>query len=248
MNNIRTVSDTKKTFYSIHTRPISSIYSRVVEELMVEMHLVSVNADFAYNPFYALGVVTAFDRFMQGYVSETDKESIFSALIQATDDDPQKYRADAKRLEHFAKEMSSSELVSWLSLQSDVASATLGDRHDNNFDLQECLKAIANNPKFKYSRLFAIGLFSLLELAAPELIKNESQRVEAFKKISTALNLPEEKLLKDLALYRDNLQKIGQARRVMEDALQAGRKKREQRANEKASVATPPNSSSENIN
>ena len=240
MNNIRTVSDTKKTFYSIHTRPISSIYSRVVEELMVEMHLVSVNVDFAYNPFYALGVVTAFDRFMQGYASETDKESIFSALIKAQEDEPEKYRADAKRLENFAKEMSSEEMVSWLSLDS--------ERQDNNSDLQECLKAIAHNPKFKYSRLFAIGLFSLLELADPELVKNESQRVEAFKKISTALNLPEEKLLKDLALYRDNLEKISQARRVLEDALEAGRKKREQKANEKEAVATPPNSSSENSN
>ena len=238
MNNIRTVSDTKKTFYSIHTRPINSIYSRVVEELMVEMHLVSVNVDFAYNPFYALGVVTAFDRFMQGYVSDTDKESIFSALIKAQEDDPQKYRADAQRLENFAKEMSSSEeMISWLSLES--------EGHDNNSDLQECLKAIAHNPKFKYSRLFAIGLYSLLELADPELVKNESQRVEAFKKISTALNLPEEKLLKDLALYRDNLEKIVQTRRVIEEALQAGRKKREQNANEKGAVATPPNSSSE---
>lgn len=238
MNNIRTVSDTKKTFYSIHTRPINSIYSRVVEELMVEMHLVSVNVDFAYNPFYALGVVTAFDRFMQGYVSDTDKESIFSALIKAQEDDPQKYRADAQRLENFAKEMSSSEeMISWLSLES--------ERHDNNSDLQECLKAIAHNPKFKYSRLFAIGLYSLLELADPELVKNESQRVEAFKKISTALNLPEEKLLKDLALYRDNLEKIVQTRRVIEEALQAGRKKREQNANEKGAVATPPNNSSE---
>lgn len=240
MNNIRTVSDTKKTFYSIHTRPINSIYSRVVEELMVEMHLVSVNVDFAYNPFYALGVVTAFDRFMQGYASETDKESIFSALIKAQEDEPEKYRADAKRLENFAKEMSSEKMVSWLSLDS--------EGQDNNSDLQESLKAIAHNPKFKYSRLFAIGLFSLLELADPELVKNESQRVEAFKKISTALNLPEEKLLKDLALYRDNLEKIGQARRVLEDALEAGRKKREQKANEKEALATPPNSSSENSN
>jgi len=235
VNNIRTVSDTKKTFYSIHTRPINSIYSRVVEELMVEMHLVSVNVNFVYDPFYALGVVTAFYRFMQGYSPETDKESIFSALVQAQANDPTKYRADAKKLEELAKEISASELVSWLSL----ADGNIGHRYP---DLQESLKAIANNPKFKYSRLFAIGLFSLLELSEPELVTNESRRVDALKKISTALNLPEEKLLKDLDLYRDNLEKIGQARRAMEDTLQAARKKREQRASEKAAVVTPPNS------
>ncbi|HAX86545.1 MAG TPA: photosystem II biogenesis protein Psp29, partial [Cyanobacteria bacterium UBA11370] len=66
MNNVRTVSDTKRDFYNCHTRPINSIYRRVVEELMVEMHLLSVNVDFRYDPIYALGVVTSFNRFMQG--------------------------------------------------------------------------------------------------------------------------------------------------------------------------------------
>ncbi|MFM8003381.1 MAG: photosystem II biogenesis protein Psp29, partial [Dolichospermum sp.] len=49
VNNVRTVSDTKKTFYTLHTRPINTIYRRVVEELMVEMHLLSVNVDFSYD-------------------------------------------------------------------------------------------------------------------------------------------------------------------------------------------------------
>ncbi|MER3587246.1 MAG: photosystem II biogenesis protein Psp29, partial [Mastigocladus sp. ERB_26_1] len=77
MNNVRTVSDTKRTFHSLHTRPINTIYRRVVEELMVEMHLLAVNVDFSYNPIFALGVVTSFDRFMQGYQPESDRESIF---------------------------------------------------------------------------------------------------------------------------------------------------------------------------
>ena len=63
MSNVRTVSDTKRSFYALHTRPISSIYRRVVEELMVEMHLLSVNVDFSYDSIYALGVVTTFDRY-----------------------------------------------------------------------------------------------------------------------------------------------------------------------------------------
>ena len=231
MNNTSTVSDTKKAFYSIHTRPINSIYSRVVEELIVEMHLISVNVDFSYDPFYGLGVVTAFDSFMEGYSPEADKESIFQALLKALGEEAEKYRSDGKRLEDLAKGMSASEVVLWLSLSA---------QNYNAGDLQDSLKAIANNPKFKYSRLFAIGLFSFLELAAPELVKDEARRVEALKKVSQALNLPEEKLLKDLELYRDNLDKITQAKRVMEDTLQAARKKREERAQEKGAIATPP--------
>jgi len=41
VNNVRTVSDTKRAFYTLHTRPINTIYRRVVEELIVEMHLLS---------------------------------------------------------------------------------------------------------------------------------------------------------------------------------------------------------------
>ncbi|PSB35518.1 photosystem II biogenesis protein Psp29 [Chlorogloea sp. CCALA 695] len=223
MNTVRTVSDTKRSFYSTHTRPINTIYRRVVEELMVETHLLSVNADFSYNPIYALGFVTAYERFMQGYQPERDKESIFQALCQAINTDPDKHRQDAERLGNFAKGLSSQDLTAWLSGEKPV---------DGYSDLQEQIKEIANNPKFKYSRLFAIGVFSLLELSDPELVKDETKREEAFKQISSSLHLPEDKLNKDLDLYRGNVEKMNQALIVMEDMLAAERKKRQRKADE----------------
>ncbi len=60
MNNVRTVSETKRAFYGQHTRPINALYRRVVEELMVEMHLLLVNVEFEYDSIYALGVVSVF--------------------------------------------------------------------------------------------------------------------------------------------------------------------------------------------
>lgn len=235
MNNVRTVSDTKRTFYNTHTRPINSIYRRVVEELMVEMHLLSVNVDFHYDPIYALGVVTAFDRFMQGYRPEKDKTSIFDALCQSVGHDPQTYQQDAQQLRELAGHLSVNDLVSNIK-QSD--SATDG--------LQEHLKAIATNPSFKYSRLFAIGLYSLLEIVDPEMVKDEKRRVETLKQFCEALKLPEEKLQKDLELYRSNLEKVAQAQIVMEDILKADRKKREQRAQDKDAVVVPPSSQESN--
>jgi photosystem II biogenesis protein Psp29 len=229
VNNVRTVSDTKRAFYTIHTRPINSIYRRVVEELMVEMHLLAVNVDFVYDPIYALGVVTSFHRFMQGYRPEQDVASIFDGLCKAIQDDPNRYRRDAERLEALAKRLSSQELIAWLEQSLPVPDAT---------DLQNQVKAIAHNPKFKYSRLFAIGLFTLLELSDPNLVKEESRRTETLQKICTALNLPEDKLQKDLDLYRSNLEKMAQARIVMEDALRAERKKREEREKAKSAAAS----------
>lgn len=231
MNNFRTVSDTKRDFYTYHTRPINSIYRRVVEELLVEMHLLSVNVDFHYDPIYALGVITSFDRFMQGYQPEADKEPIFTALIKAVEGNVEQYRQDAQALEGLAKSLSGQDLIERLK------SPTPGsDPHQ----LNNAIEAIANNPKFKYSRLFAIGLYTLIETADPELIKDEKQRLEVFKAICEALHLPLEKLQKDLDLYRSNLEKLSQIRTVLEDALNADRKKREKRAADKAVVDSQP--------
>jgi len=231
VNNVRTVSDTKRDFYIHHTRPINSIYRRVVEELMVEMHLLSVNVNFRYDPIYALGVVTSFERFMQGYRPDRDKDSIFKALCQAVGEDLQQYQQDAERMQALAKHFSSKELIAWMQSPTPVEGAG---------NIQESLQAIAHNQEFKYSRLFGIGLFTLLELADPELVKDEKQRDEALNQICESLHLPGDKLQKDLDLYRNNLEKVAQIQLVMEDTLKAERKKREQRAQEKGVAVAPP--------
>ena len=237
MNNLRTVSDTKRNFYTNHTRPINTIYRRVVEELMVEMHLLSVNADFHYDPIYALGVVTAFERFMQGYQPERDKESIFNALCQAIEDSPQRYQQDAERLRTLVKNLSAKELLDWVSGANQPGGSD---------DLQAQISAIAHNPSFKYSRLFAIGVFTLLELTDAELVKDEKQRVEALKQIAAILHISEDKLNKDLELYRSNLDKIEQAMITMADMLLADRKKRQQRLQAQAAGVAATSSNGDN--
>ena len=230
MNKVRTVSETKRTFYSLHTRPINTIYRRVVEELMVEMHLLGVNADFNYDPIYALGVVTTFNRFMEGYKPDEDKESIYNALIKSIEEEPTKYRQDAQRLEELAKSLSGKDLV------NDLSQKRLG----NDSELQALLESIANNSSFKYSRLFAIGLYTLLESSDPEMVKDEKVRNEALKTIANSLNLSEDKLSKDLDLYRSNLDKMAQAAIVMADMIAADRKRREQRAAQKPDTKVAP--------
>lgn len=228
MNNVRTVSDTKRAFYNTHTRPVNSIYRRVVEELMVEMHLLTVNVDFHYDSLYALGVVTSFERFMQGYRPEQDKEPIFNAICQALGDDPQTYRRDAEHLVSLASRHSWDQLLT--TSESEISEAE---------DLRNQIHAIAHNPKFKYSRLFAIGVFTLVGSADPTLLKDETKRVAALKQVCSTLNLPEEKVQKDLELYQSNLEKMAQAQLVMEDLIKADRKKREERAQAKATAEPP---------
>jgi photosystem II biogenesis protein Psp29 len=189
-----------------------------VEELMVEMHLLSVNVDFSYDAIYALGVVTTFDRFMDGYQPEQDKESIFRAICQAVEQDPQSYRQDASRLQALAASLPAKDLIASLSQASPL---------NQDADLQKQLEAVAANSNFKYSRLFGVGLFALLVQSDPELVKNDEQRAEALKAISNGLHISEDKLIKDLELYSSNLEKMAQALIVMADILTADRKKRD---------------------
>ncbi|OKH18357.1 photosystem II biogenesis protein Psp29 [[Limnothrix rosea] IAM M-220] len=218
MSQIRTVSDAKRDFYRQHNRPINSIFRRVVEELLVEMHLVSVNVDFRYDPFFALGVVTSFERFMQGYRPESDKASIFNAMCQAVGDAPETYKNDATALVELAKRCSGQQLIDCFSRDNPPEGAG---------ELWSKVEAIAKNEKFKYSRLFAIGLYTFLGEAEPALIEDADKRDEMLSTLTEAMNLPGEKMKKDLDLYRSNLEKMTQVLAVIEDALVAERKRRE---------------------
>lgn len=235
MDKIRTVSDTKRDFYTHHTRPINSIYRRFIEELLVEMHLLCVNIDFRYDPIYALGVVASFQQFMQGYRPEEDKNSIFSALCQAVGGDGEKYRHEAQTLLNQVKGMSVSDLIAMGN------SARTGEPGEGM--LFNTLQAIANNPQFKYSRLFAIGLYTMVMEIDADLLKEQDKRNETFSQLCNGLNLSSDKLQKDLDLYRSNVDKMGQLLAVIEDALEAERKKREKAKQE---VATTPEDSPAN--
>ncbi|MEB3174592.1 MAG: photosystem II biogenesis protein Psp29 [Cyanobacteriota bacterium] len=219
MTKIRTVSDAKRDFYRRYNRPISSVYRRLVEELLVEMHLLVVNRDFRYDPIFALGVVTAFDKFMQGYQPAEDLGAILEALCQSISGGADQYRQDAAALR---------ESVQGLSLEQVLTSETAPE----NSLLLTTLDKIAQNPNFKYSRLFAIGLYTALLELAPALAEDAEQRQQTLGQLAETLKLSGDKFQKDLDLYRSNLDKVDQLLKVLAESAEADRKKREKQAAE----------------
>lgn len=217
MDKLRTVSDTKRNFYQHHNRPINSIYRRVVEELMVEMHLLSVNVDFRSDPIYYLGVCQSFTQFMNGYLPESDKESIFRALCLSIGDNPDEYRQKSDTLQHFATEKSPQDLINWL----------LSPDNDNGMEANaNHWRYALENPNFKYSRLFAIGFYSLLEKSDGDIVKDDDKFTQLIQPLTDRLNLPIDKFKKDLELYRSNIEKMAQMLIVLADTLEASKKKR----------------------
>ena len=228
MNNVRTVSDTKRAFYGAHTRPISALYRRVVEELMVEMHLLLVNVNFSYDPIYALGVVSVFDRFMEGYQPEKDKHSIYNAIIGAVEGDPNQYRSDAESALSAAKEVPSID-----ALKSLLADAKNG----GGGVLKDTFNKVISNDKFKYSRLFIIGLYNLISAIDESVLADKDKREALLGEFAETLGFGSELLIKDVELYRSNLDKMLQAQEVMKDMIEAEKKKQAQREKDKAERA-----------
>lgn len=89
---IPTVSETKLNFLKTYKRPIPSIYNTVLQELLVQQHLMRYKQSYQYDAVFALGFVTVFDQLMEGYPSDEDRDAIFRSYIQALQEDPDQYR------------------------------------------------------------------------------------------------------------------------------------------------------------
>lgn len=92
VSDVPTVSETKLNFLKAYKRPIPSVYSAVLQELLVQQHLMRYKRTYQYDAVFALGFVTVFDRLMEGYPSDEDREAIFQAYVKALEEDPEKYR------------------------------------------------------------------------------------------------------------------------------------------------------------
>lgn len=89
------VSETKLNFLKEYKRPIPSIYNTVLQELIVQQHLMRFKRSYRYDPVFALGFVTVYEQLMEGYPSDEDRDAIFQAYIKALKEDPGQYRLEA---------------------------------------------------------------------------------------------------------------------------------------------------------
>ncbi|KAJ6842455.1 protein THYLAKOID FORMATION1, chloroplastic [Iris pallida] len=206
-----TVAETKSNFLKAYKRPIPSIYSTVLQELLVQQHLMRYKKTYQYDAVFALGFVTVYEQLMEGYPSSEDEDAIFKAYIQALNEDPEKYRSDARKLEEWARTQNSTSLTEFSSREGEV---------------EEILKDISERAQgkgnFSYSRFFAIGLFRLLELA-------NATEPTVLEKLCAALNINKRSVDRDLDVYRNLLSKLVQSKELLKEYVDREKKKREER-------------------
>nr|XP_027061566.1 protein THYLAKOID FORMATION1, chloroplastic [Coffea arabica] len=218
--DVPTVSETKLNFLKAYKRPIPSIYGTVLQELLVQQHLMRYKRTYKYDAVFALGFVTVYDRLMEGYPSDEDREAIFQAYIKALKEEPEKYRSDAQKLEEWARTQNAGTLVDFSSRKGEVESI-----------LKDIAERAGSKEGFSYSRFFAIGLFRLLELA-------NATEPAILEKLCAALNVNKKSVDRDLDVYRNLLSKLVQAKELLKEYVDREKKKREERAeSQKASEA-----------
>ncbi|KAJ3670288.1 hypothetical protein LUZ60_010612 [Juncus effusus] len=214
-----TVAETKQSFLTSYKRPIPSIYNTVLQELLVQQHLMRYKRTYRYDPVFALGFVTVYEQLMEGYPSDEDKEAIFKAYVGALKEDPDQYRADAQKMEEWARAQNASSLVEFQSKEGEVEGL-----------LRDISERAGGKGNFCYSRFFAVGLFRMLELAsAPE--------PSVLEKLCTALNINKRSVDRDLDVYRNLLTKLVQAKDLLKEYVEREKKKREERVESQAQKA-----------
>jgi photosystem II biogenesis protein Psp29 len=204
------VSETKRKFRESYPKPISGIYDAVVQELLVQQHLIRYNRKYKYNPAAALGFVSVFDQVLEGLPAE-EQAAVFKAYVEALDEDPQQYRTDSEAWEAWVKGLSGPE-----ELKPDA----------DGSEQQKALADLASKFEAKeavYSKFLAIGLFRLLELSG-------AKDPKALEGLVKSLNLRLPSVNRDLLTYKGVLSKLGAAKELMKEVLAREKKKQEERA------------------
>ncbi|APD48898.1 photosystem II biogenesis protein Psp29 [Synechococcus sp. CS-602] len=216
-----TVADSKRAFHQAFPYVIAPLYRRLVDELLVELHLLSRQKGFARDALFATGLTQVFDSFAKGYRPESQQEPLFVALCASAGFDAAEFRREREAAVQMVGKHSLEEVRGWLSAQGEGAPEPIAG-------VLEQVK----RPDFHYSRLFAVGLLSLLQQAqgAGSL---EPQALQASAhEISATMGLLKERVDKDLSLYAGNLEKMAQAVELMEETVAADRRRRQRQAEE----------------
>ena len=219
-----TVADSKREFHRVFPFVIAPLYRRIVDELLVELHLLSRQTGFRSDALFACGLIQVFDSFARGYRPDAQRLPLLQALCSASGFDANQLRQQRDSAMAAMGSHSVEQVKQWIEQAGEgapepVAAALAGIRR----------------PDFHYSRLMAVGLLSLLEQAQGADVMDASTMRSYAHDLGSAMGLLRERLDKDLSLYATNLEKMAQAVELMEETVASERRKRERKQQEATS-------------
>ena len=181
-----TVADSKRAFHTAFPHVIAPLYRRLVDELLVELHLLSHQKGFEADGLFAVGLTQVFDSFSNGYRPEELREPLFNALCSATGYNGPELRQRASEAVTQVGHHSLDEVKGWLSNRGEGAPAPIAG-----------LLHGVQRPDFHYSRLVAVGLLSLLQRAQGADALDPQALRSAAHEIGEAMGLIKDRVDKD---------------------------------------------------
>ena len=201
MGDRRTVSESKAIFHKEFPFVIPAVYRRLVDELIVELNLLSNQKQFQPDGIFALGLKSIFTDFTNGYKPLDQKNVLLPAICKSTG-------FSYEAIEGLAKELVTvSETFSLEDLKTTI------DKQDGNLEEKDKYQILKLNKH--YSRLVGIGLIKFAELTG--LIQNSDVNVpDSFDQLICFIGFKKDRIEKEISLYRTNKDKIAKALELIE--------------------------------
>ena len=210
----QTIADSKRAFHQAFPHVIAPLYRRVSDELLVELHLLSHQEQFNSTPLFAVGLDKVFTTFTRGYRPEGHSDRLFDAICSSNGFDASALKQEASQIRDAASKAAMEGITTLLSQQRLPEGS-------------------------HYSRMMAIGLLTMLETArGNQDTPDDKTLIQQAVDLCTQLNLPSDRVEKDLNLFATNSERMEQAVELMEETLASDRRKREQRQGEKAEATS----------
>ena len=203
MNARQTIEDSKRAFLRSFNYVIPPLYRRVVDELLVELHLLSHKKYFKQNLLISIGIKTVFETFTRGYRPEQHLPLLFDALCKSGGVDSTRIKGHYKKIENEINPKTIEGLIDFLSKE--------------NLELKDGVS---------YERLMAIGLYQII--VESKLAHDPEQILKHIFEISDKIQLPKERVEKDIKIYISNIERLNQAVELMKEATLSEQRKKEQ--------------------
>ena len=227
MSAALTVADSKREFHRAFPHVIAPLYRRMVDELLVELHLLSRQTGFRSDALFACGLIQVFDSFAKGYRPDPQRLPLLQALCYASGFDADQLRKQRDSAMAAMGSHSVEQVKQWIEQEGSGAPEPLA-----------AALAGIRRPDFHYSRLMAVGLLSLLEQAQGADALDAAALRSYAHDLGSAMGLLRERLDKDLSLYATNLEKMAQAVELMAETVASERRKRERQQQEATEAPT----------
>ena len=227
MSAALTVADSKREFHRAFPHVIAPLYRRMVDELLVELHLLSRQTGFRSDALFACGLIQVFDSFAKGYRPDAQRLPLLQALCSASGFDADQLRHQRDSAMAAMGSHSVEQVKQWIEQEGSGAPEPLA-----------AALAGIRRTDFHYSRLMAVGLLSLLEQAQGAVALDAAALRSYAHDLGGAMGLLRERLDKDLSLYATNLEKMAQAVELMAETVASERRKRERQQQEATEAPT----------